>query len=313
MILILLIILFEYLLHFYPKIKYNKKIITNKKDKLNLDIKSMRDLYSFRSYIYYVRNLDLNFKLMDKGFLYNYLKKRNYPISKLYYLSYKNFNLKSILNKLRCKSIIIKPTHLSEKKLCFLIKNGYDIFNKKKLDIIEIQNIITNNINSICLSSESKCLKKCKPGILIQKSLDIYDEINEWKCFCVWGKVIFIVWRENHKNDNYIIDSKLNCYPILFKDNKILPKFSNKLIKSVEKFSKNYPFIRVDILWNIKNFWFNEVEICPSGFYSINNEILLMKLIKEGYNLNDKTEFNFFEFLSYLNFVINRIEYYIKN
>tara|TARA_B100000424_G_C22942972_1_gene501704 strand:- start:2592 stop:3551 length:960 start_codon:yes stop_codon:yes gene_type:complete len=313
-IILLFINLISIFINYYPKIYYQGKIKVSNIDKFNLDKCKISKFYSFRSYIYYMRSQYINFELMDKIKLHKYLKYNNIPHAKAYYMSNSNFNISKIVTFLLKKNIpfVIKPSHLSEKMLCFIIKNNTNNLDGTKVNVSTIQNKINKFINYKAFKTESTMLKIVKKGIIIQESLDIFAEINEWKCFCVWGKIIFTIWRVKHKNDVIIMDSKFNIYNIgLFNYKAKLPSFLNEIIINANKVSKNIPFIRVDFLWNDSKFIVNEVDICPSGHYGLHNEILLMKLIKQGYNIESR---NFqLEILPYLNLFLNRIEYFKVN
>ena len=86
-----------------------------------------------------------------------------------------------------------------------------------------------------------------------------------------------------------------------------MPKFKNKIYEICSNLSDGYPFIRIDVLWNKEKFVVNEIEFCPSGYYGYFNEILLMKHIKDGYNIKSTNLKYIFELKSYMYFILNRI------
>lgn len=308
---LLLILIISILINYYPKISYYNHIKKSTFDKYDLDINEVKRFYSFRSYIYYLRFKDIKFNLMDKIELYNYLKNNNINFCRCYYKSYINFDIKLLLTNLikDNKSFVVKPSHLSEKKLCYVIKDGINKINNKKITADIIQKEINKSIMDKAYYTESKKLKECRPGIIVQESLDVNGFINEWKCFCVWGKVIFSIWRKDHKRDEVILDSNFKLYNIGFYNNKVkLPSFYKDIYNVAEKLSKNIPFIRIDILWNETKFVVNELDICPSGHYGLHNEKLLIKLIKDGYGIKYSKLNLIYELKAYFNFFHNRME-----
>lgn len=304
---LILIILFTYLTFlFFPKITYKKINRGYSEDKLNLNKEFVQNLISFRSYVHYIRFLNLNTKLMDKKKLYDYLESKNIPYPKIYYHSDVNFKIRSIVDNLISNKInfVVKPTNLSEKINCIVFKNGNNMINGKKINL----NIFNDYKIDSNILTESITLKKNKPGLIIQESLDLFDEINEWKVFCCWGNIIFSVWRQNHIYDIGLLDDKFNFKPCFilskFPD---LPKFKDKIYEICADLSKGYPFIRIDIIWNKEKYVVSEIEFCPSGFYGYFNERLLMNVIKNGYNVKSKNLNYIFELKSYLYFILNRV------
>ena len=304
--LIIIILLIYLTFIFFPKIKCNKSTDYNLTDKLNLDKDVIKNLVTFRSYIHYTRFLNLNTELMDKKKLYDFLRRKGVPHPQIYYHSNNNFKIRNVIDNLilNNKNFVVKPTNLSEKVNCVVFKNGYNALNMKKINL----NVFNNFKISDNLITESVTLKKNKPGIIIQESLDLYDEINEWKIFCCWGNIIFSVWRQNHIYDIGLLDDKFNFKPCFilskFPD---LPKFKDKIYETCTDLSKGYPFIRIDIIWNKEKYVVSEIEFCPSGFYGYFNEKLLMNIIKNGYNLKSENLNYIFEIKSYLYFVLNRV------
>lgn len=304
--LILIIILIYLTCLFFPKIKYyeHQKLISE--DKLNLNKYVISKFVTFRSYVHYTRFINLNTKLMDKKKLYDFLKERNIPYPKIYYFSNSDFKVRKVIDNLILNDVnfVVKPTNLSEKLNCIVYKYGINNLNGKKinLDIFNDYKIDKN------ILTESLTLKNNKPGLIIQESLDVFDEVNEWKVFCCWGKVIFSVWRQNHKYDIGLVDNRFNFRPcfILSKFPE-LPKFKDKIYNICAELSKGYPFIRIDILWNKEKYVVNEIEFCPSGYYGYFNERLLMNVIKNGYNVKSNKLNYIYEIKSYLYFILNRI------
>ena len=301
------------LINYYPKINFNKEIKKQNYDKFKLDKNIISTFYSFRSYIYYLRSKNLKYDFMDKIKFYKYLQANKLPHAKILYMSDSNFNVKSKLDNLLNNNIsfVVKPSHLSEKISCFVIKNKVNILNNKKVTSEFMQKKISNYVNLKALKTESLLLKNVNPGVIIQESLDIFEEINEWKCFCVWGEIIFIIWRISHKNDVIIMNNKFERYNIGFHNyNLQIPNFLKNINKVTHRLSKNIPFLRIDILWNKHKYIINEIDICPSGYYGFHNERLLIDLIKMGYNIRSR---NFkIEIMPYLNFLINRTEYFLN-
>lgn len=304
---LILIILFTYLMFlFFPKITYKKINRGCSEDKLKLNKEIVQSMISFRSYVHYIRFLNLNTNLMDKKKLYDYLENKDIPYPKIYYYSDVNFKIRSIVDNLISNEInfVVKPTNLSEKINCIVFKNGNNMLNGKKINL----NIFNNYKIDSNILTESITLKKNKPGLIIQESLDLFDEINEWKVFCCWGNIIFSVWRQNHIYDIGLLDDKFNFKPCFilskFPD---LPKFKDKIYEICADLSNGYPFIRIDIIWNKKKYVVSEIEFCPSGFYGYFNEKLLMNVIKNGYNVKSKNLNYIFELKSYLYFILNRV------
>lgn len=298
-----------YLIFFlFPTIYFNlNKINSNNLDILNLNKKKIKNLASFRSYIHYTRFKNLNSQLMDKIYLSKYLKDNNLPHSKIYYTSHNNFKIRNIVNKLISNKInfVVKPSNLSEKINCIVFKNGINALNGSKVNL----NIFNDFQIKQNISTESLTLKKICPGVIIQESLDIYDSFNEWKVFCCWGHVIFAVWRKNHSYDIGILDSNYEYFPIIpFLGNPTNPPFKIKIFQICQQISKNYPFIRIDVIWNQEKFVINEIEFCPSGFYGYHNEKLLIDAIKKGYNLKSDNYDYLLEIKSYFYFIINRFD-----
>ena len=307
---IIIIIANIYLIFYlFPSIYFNlNKIKPCKFDILKLDKDVIEHLVSFRSYIHYIRFKNLNSRLMDKIYLSKYLRSNNIPHSKIYYISNYNFKIRNVIDKLISNKInfVVKPSNLSEKINCIVYKDGKNALNGSEINLDIFNDFKINK----CISTESLTLKKIRPGVIIQESLDIYDSVNEWKVFCCWGQVIFVHWRKNHLYDIGFLDANFEYFPIIpFLEIPNIPNFKKKIFHICKKISKKYPFIRIDVIWNQDKFVVNEIEFCPSGFYGFNNEKLLINAIKKGYNLKSDNFLNYlFEIKSYLYFVHNRID-----
>jgi len=304
---ILIIIIFLIILFYinrFPIIKYNKLKKDIIYDKFNLNPEIICSFISIRSYITYIQTQNINYPFMDKIILYEFLKKNNIPIPKLYYYSNENFNIQDKIDYFLNKNIpfVIKPSHLSDNNLCYIIKNGINVLDNKKVIGSEIQDKITKNIHKKAYKYDN-----IKPGIIIQENLDI-NGVNEWKCLCIWGKVQLCNWRINHNEKFAYIDANFNIYNFYNKNKIKLPSFKEDIFKLAEKISDNIPLLRVDILWNENKFVVNEIEPYPGGFFGIYNEIKLMNLIKEGYRTNNHNINILYEIKAYCNSIKDRID-----
>jgi hypothetical protein len=262
---------------------------------------------SFRSYIQYVFTQDVQFQLIDKIKLYHYLKGNMMPSPEVYYYSNENCDIVDKIEYLLHRNIpfVVKPSHLSDKFLCFIIRDGCSVFDNKQVTSREIQNEVTKHIHS-------QVYGHVRPGIIIQENLDI-NGINEWKCLCVWGKVQLCEWRINHVKRNAYIDSNFGIYPMSDHSEKKMPPFKEDIYELAERISHNIPFLRVDILWNEAKYVVNELEISPGGFYGFYNEIKLMDLIKKGYDKeNNRHTDILYEVKSYLSSLLYRSQVLVR-
>lgn len=113
-----------------------------------------------------------------------------------------------------------------------------------------------------------KHYKNIETKIFVEEYLG--DNINDYKFFCLKGKIIFLQVNKYDEKCKNIYDVNFNLLPIIYKYKNCSfkiekPKNLDKMIKIVEKLSKKFEFVRVD-LYNVKNkIYFGEFTFIPHG------------------------------------------------
>jgi hypothetical protein len=265
----------------------------------------------------------------DKIFLYNYLYENNFKIAQMFaYIRSSDeidrfmFQIKALADK--GVKLVVKASHLSYSEGVFLINaplssEQYQNTRKRLVDIMNTNVSITDGGGMTGYEN--------KKGILIQENVDNSDIycLNEWKIMYVWGVPFQIFWKldntkfykkllsnmhviwENNKYKNAIKNEKGRLYY------KQIPSFAMEMIAMGRDLAikTNAPFVRVDFLWNEKDFILNETELIPSDYLFPEYEYILMKLIKHPYRYEKNSCNKIYESYAYAYFIFHLIEYWL--
>ena len=219
-------------------------------------------------YKLYYRNPLMN-KCVDKYEVRDYVKSKG---------------LENILNELY--GVYNKPEEINFDKLPnqFVVKTtsgsgGQNVFvceNKKELNKEELINKLNYwlKLNPKKSFGREWAYENTTNRIIIENHLEGNDEglsgINDFKFFCYNGKVKYIVFDGDryikHKRNFYdkdwnYIDIQTDCDQLGNIIEK--PKILEKMKKTAEKLSKDFPYVRVDLYCINKKIYFGEMTFYP--------------------------------------------------
>lgn len=229
----------------WSKLGFNDKLVIYGKQ-LNKNYSLFADKYNIK---FYVKNLNIKdlyitktLKVLDKN---TDLKLHELP--------------KNCIIKSNCGSgdvIIIKDSKIVKMIARNQKTNTYNEWKKKALVPLNWRPELEPHYKFI------------KPIIFVEEYLG--NNLNDYKFFCINGKVIFMLFIDNIEKCRNIYDTEFNLQPYKKKYNNCShkvkkPKNFYKMIKIAENLSKPFPFVRID-LYNINNkIYFGEYTFVPAA------------------------------------------------
>lgn len=190
---------------------------------------------------------------------------------------------KELSKKTFPKECVIKMNHTSGDVFFYRENHFYDKYgsciSKRKVFAILEYRLKLNYYHT----NFERCYKPIQPRIIVEEFFQSLSGIPEYKFFCNYGvpKMVNVVYdrqagsrvREAFTDENLCIFPVHQDQPLISQEDIFQPKCWDEMLCFVKKVSKDFPFLRVDLMTDGTDFYF-----CEFTFYDFGGNAIFYPL-----------------------------------